>query len=248
MKKLIILALTMVGLLCGCNKEIEKPKGCEFLINHEWEADSIGDSQVISFREDGSFSNWCHCGSPVGDGDLVEKYYYREEEKEIVLLGENGSGHELEVIQIIYTDDFYLVVDAWDEVVTYENENAPVIDTENEEVLDELFMNYDGRDEVSKPCVTILGYENNEITITQYNYDADAKDNYELWTVKCVEEIVFDTYSLTEINGVEEVEYSKLAESDYEFIGEHYTNGYLTFNDEGQVVRVSFYGKTAVWE
>lgn len=48
--------------------------------------------------------------------------------------------------------------------------------------------------------------------------------------------------------GVEEVEFKTLSESDYEFIGEHYTSGYLTFNDEGQVVRVSFYGKTTVWE
>ena len=80
MKKILILLMISI-LLCGCGKTQLPDDACDFLIQAEWEGNDAQCVNAIRFQKDKSFSNWCFCGSPVGDGDLVEEFRYRASDK-----------------------------------------------------------------------------------------------------------------------------------------------------------------------
>ena len=87
MKKIVILFLSGILLLTGCEKK--KTENIELkeysFIGISWTRDSGHDEETIRFNEDGSFSYSCACGNPVNDSDLCENYTYNEKTKEISL-------------------------------------------------------------------------------------------------------------------------------------------------------------------
>ena len=108
MKKILAILLSTSIILTACGKEkIQNryeetttfPKGdkCEFLIDADWECNDAQCVNVIRFNKDKSFSNWCYCGSPVGDSDIIIGYSYNEAEEigsaglKAALRGETGK-------------------------------------------------------------------------------------------------------------------------------------------------------------
>lgn len=238
MKRLCAFLLVML-LLCGCSATEEiKGDDSDFLTQGDWTGNDLYCINVISFGEDGSFSNWCTCGNPVGDSDLSEEFGYRADDRTILLL--DSEGEVMETGKVLYIDEQYLVIDLWDSTYTYENLNAyrPTIRA--------CALEYTGTDELTKPCLTVLGYENDVLTVSAYNYDADAADNYEVWNLPVSENITFTTVSVTVDNGEEWMETGMLSKHDYADVGEFYHTGYLEFNQQGQVVSVVFYGELII--
>lgn len=107
-------------------------------------------------------------------------------------------------------------------------------------------LEYTGTEELSKPCLSILDYNDGILTVSSYNYENDAAENFEIWTFPASENISFSTVTVTIENGNETLEHTVLSEDDYEYIGEFYTSGYLEINYDGQVESVVFYGEVII--
>lgn len=211
---------------------------CEFLINATWEGNDAQCVNGIHFGEDFSFNNWCFCGSPVGAGDVTEQFRYRASDRSILLL--DNEYNLIATGTILYVDDMYLVVDLWEGCYVYEN-----VDIERPTPRN-CALEYTGTEELSKPCLSILDYNDGMLTVSSYNYDNDAADNFEIWTFPASETISFSTVTVTIENGNETLEHTVLTEDDYEYIGEFYTSGYLEINYDGQVESVVFYGELII--
>ena len=88
-KKIIIIATIIIILGIGSflilkyhnKKEDAKynDKLSELITQNNWERDGGGDTEHISFREDGSYGYYCLCGNPVGNSDLYDMYAYDKE-------------------------------------------------------------------------------------------------------------------------------------------------------------------------
>lgn len=235
----MLLAILLV-VFCGCTADEAVSDDCEFLTRGKWEGTDIQCTNVISFKEDGGFSNWCYCGSPVGDSDLAEQFRYRASDHAIQLL--DPEGEIFETGTVLYADDLYLVVDLWGRSYVYENlnEELPTVRT--------CALDYTGTGEITKPCLHVLGYEDGVLTVSSYDYDGDAAADYELWELPVSEDVTFTSVTVNVVGDTETVEFLKLSESDYEHIGEFYTGGYLEFNGDGEVASVVFYGELIVQE
>ena len=131
MKKIIAFFLVLtIGVslsACGQTKEeyyqtfdIEKQEpsaNLDILTSGEWEYSFPGCSYTLRMYKDGSFVNFCGCGSPAGYGDLVEHFLYDDETKTIYLYDEEdiciGTGKVLEI------DKERVVIEKYDEVCEY---------------------------------------------------------------------------------------------------------------------------------
>ena len=245
MKRIFALLLVVLT-LAGCAtkektkttvKETVKSDPCEFLINADWVGDDDACENHISFRKDGSFSNYCACGSPIGDGDIIEKYTYNSKKNTISLYSE---GEVYEEAKILFVDDFYLIVDMWGKVYTYENQKA------NLPQANEIAATEIGNAEFTKPCLMVLGYENNELTVSSHNYDGDSKKLFKEWKLKAAPDIKFKDVSVKVENGVPTMVVKELVEEDYQYIGEYYTGGYFEISEEGTVKSIVFYGELII--
>ena len=234
MKKWILVLMSAM-LLCGCSRNDLPNDVCDFLTEANWEGNDSQCVNVISFNEDGGFSNWCYCGSPVGDSDIVESFRYRASDKTIHLL--DDSDEVVEIGNIQYVDDMYLIVELWDRCYVYENMDTERISPQS------CAVEHIGTDELSKPYLQILGFENGVLTVSAYDYDKDTAANFDTWTLSAQKDIAFSEVIVTVENGAETYEVSQLTEADYEYIGDFYTNGYIEMSNEGQVVSVIFYGE-----
>ncbi len=239
MKRILLLILTL-ALLCGCSG-IPKGDECALLTQADWEGNNPNCINWIRFREDGSFSNSCGCGSPVGDGDLTEQFRYHAADQTVELF--DGDGALIETGKILYLDEAYLVIDLWDSVYTYENLDAyRLIPRENA-------LQYTGTGELTKPYLTILDFKDGVLTVTSMDYDGDAADMFELWELPAAEDIKFSTVSVTVVNDTEEtIETGELTEADYPDIGEYHNGGYFEFNEQGEVTSVVVYGELLIYE
>ena len=103
-KSLIFLLLT--AFLSGCSKLPND--ACDFLIHANWEGNDTQCVNVINFKEDNGFSNWCYCGSPVGDGDVSEEFRYDASNHSILLL--DCDKEIIEKGTILYVDDWYFAL------------------------------------------------------------------------------------------------------------------------------------------
>ncbi len=240
MKKFLIFLLCAF-FLCGCSDtKGNTGDDCDFLIEANWEGNDTQCTNVISFYEDGSFSNWCHCGSPVGNGDVSEKFRYRASDRSIILL--DGEDEIVETGQVLYADDLYLIVDLWGQCYVYEN-----IDKERPTPHISA-LEYTETNEMSKPCLTVLGLEDSILTVSAYNYDRDAASNFEVWTLPVSEDFSCSTVSVTVENEESKVDVAQLTEADYEYIGDYYSYGYFEMNREGEVSSIVFYGELIIWK
>lgn len=235
MKKLILLCISIL-LLCGCSLTELPNDDCNFLVDANWEGIDIQCTNVISFEENGAFSNWCYCGSPIGASDVVEEFRYRSSDKTIHLLDSENNIIETGTIQ--YVDDMYLILDMWDHCYVYENSNV------NRPTPKRCALEYIGTEEQSKPYIHILDYENGILTVSSYDYDNDSSENFDIWTLATSNDIVFSEVNITVENNIETLAVSQLTENDYKYIGDFYTTAYIQINHQGEIVSVIFYGET----
>ena len=118
-KKITIIAIIIIILGIGAflalkyhnKKEDAKynDKLSELITQNNWERDGGGDTEHISFREDGSYAYYCLCGNPVGNSDLYDSYVYDKETNTIKLI--NSYGGKSELIKIKEVSELKLVLD-----------------------------------------------------------------------------------------------------------------------------------------
>ena len=109
-KKIIIVAIIIIILGIGAflalkyhnKKEDAKynDKLSELITQNNWERDGGGDTEHISFREDGSYAYYCLCGNPVGNSDSYDSYVYDKETNTIKLINSYGGKSELIKIKV----------------------------------------------------------------------------------------------------------------------------------------------------
>ena len=244
MKK--ILALFFVFLmLCGCSdtekvtKNNPRIKDAAFLIGKNWENNNESCVYSIGFYENGEFSNSCGCGSPVGNGDMVESFSYSAKDKTVTL--KMCDDLKDETAKILYYDEHYLIIDIWDEAVVYEN-----LDNKLEGVR-ECALQYTKTDKITKAQLAVLGFENGKLKVSANDYDGDAARDFTVWELPCTADVEFCDVSVTVQNGEEEVEYKELSKEDCANIGEFYTGGFVEINSDGFVSGVTFYGELIIY-
>lgn len=226
--------------LCSCSnsKEISSDN-CDFLVEANWEGNDTQCVNVITFKEDGGFSNWCYCGSPVGDGDLIEEFRYRASDRALLLL--DSEGKIIETGTVLYVDDWYLMVDLWGRCYVYENINAECPKSHSDA------LEYTKTDEMTKPCLAVLEYEDGMLQVSSHDYDGDAASDFEKWTLPVSKDFSCSTVSVTVKNQKATVEAMELTEEDFEYIGEYYSHGYFEMNRDGEVSNIVFYGELIIW-
>lgn len=241
MKKLacMLLAATM---LCGCAPGVTSPEhAATVLTAADWQGHDGTCTNTLVLETDGGFSNICACGDPVGDSDLVASYRLREDGHTIELLDADGAA--VHTGEVLYVDGAYLIMRLWDRVYTYEN-TAGYIPAVRDSVKPLV-----GTDALTKPCLTILGYDGDTLTVSAFNYDHDAAANYKVWELKADRDLTVSSVSVTVMNGEEEtIETAALDASDYAAIGENYHSGYFTLSPEGFVTDIVFYGELLIRE
>ena len=129
----------------------------------------------------------------------------------------------------------------WGRCYVYENLDS------NRPIPHSSALEYTGTEELSKPFLRILGYENGMLTVTNYDYEKDTASDFELWTLPAQEDISFSEVLVTIENGKETIEVTTLTEEDYENLGEFYTAGYVEMNRDGEVASIVFYGDTIIY-
>lgn len=252
MKKLLAFLLAAMLLwLCGCVdgtdtenalstpnfQSVAAGSDNELLTNAKWVGNDDSCENRITFKKDRFFSNSCACGSPVGSGDVTEIYSYNDKEKTVELY--DCDGELLETAKILFLDELYLVIDIWDSVYVYENQNG-YIPAVHEEVRDEVLG------EITKPCFSVLEYKDNKLLVSSYDYDGDTPDLFEKWELGAEDDISFKTVTVVDDNGSVSVERAVLNAEDYQYIGEYYTCGYFEFDQNGNVTAITFYGDTVI--
>ena len=194
---------------------------------------------VINFKEDNGFSNWCYCGSPVGDGDVSEEFRYDASNHSILLL--DCDKEIIEKGTILYVDDWYFIVDLWERCYVYEN-------TDKERPLPHsCALEYTQTEEMTKPLLYVLDYEDGMLTVSSHDYDGDAAADFDVWTLPISEDFSCSSVSVTIDQGNESVEVVTLTEDDFEYMGEYYTGGYVEMNRDGEVASIVFYGELIIW-
>ncbi|MBR5473307.1 MAG: hypothetical protein IKU82_04900 [Clostridia bacterium] len=238
MKKVIAIFMVLVMLfVCGCSAKVPKGDKSTLLINARWQGHDGACENKIIFGADNYFSNSCICGEPVGDADVVETYSYNKEKQTLSLYDDKAK--VIESGRVMFLDQCYLVVDLWDDVYVYENQKGhkcTVYDEVKQYVLDDF----------TKPFINVLKFEDGVLTVTSHDYDGDTPDLFEKWELTVADDVSFKEVSVTDNKGEVSAIRRVLTEEDYQYIGEYYTAGYFTFNEDGQVTDIVFYGELVI--
>ena len=140
---------------------------------------------------------------------------------------------------LLYQDNCYLVEKGENGVSVSVEVIASCIPSVYDAVKEEI-------DVTNMPCLAILNYKDGILTVSSFNYDGDAKDEFKLWKLDADDNITFKSISVTDTNGDISIENTVLPKEEYKYIGEHYTYGYFRFNDIGKVTKVIFYGENII--
>lgn len=244
MKKIIAISISLLILISSLVVLFFFDKGdnCDFLINGNWECydQNIGETIRMTFNKDGEYFYNCACGEPVGDSDAYDSYKYDANEKVIKLSGPDTFKSE---IKILYWDEFYLVLKFPEYTRVFENAEKDI-----EEIS---YKKSVGLEKETPALFTALGFKNGELKVAPFNYDGDARGMFKenIFTLKVAENATFKTISETFVNDKRtERDEKVLTEKDYEYFGEYYSHGYTLFNDNGEIQKIIFYGRTEVFE
>lgn len=108
MKKNILAIITILiftFILTACNnqetKKVEKTNDPLPIAGMRWTRKN-GDTEILSFKEDGHFTYYCLCGNPVDNSDICETYTYNKTTNTITL---DCGGAKDEKIKLIEYDD-----------------------------------------------------------------------------------------------------------------------------------------------
>ncbi|MBE6984105.1 MAG: hypothetical protein E7434_00560 [Ruminococcaceae bacterium] len=233
MKRILIILLTLI-MLVGCNEEL-KPTDHDFLINGDWKGFDSDCSYAISFSENESVKISCECGDHIKESALVSKFSYQKSDHMIKLYDKHDK--LLESGSILYSDHSYLIIEMWDNVFVYENQNAAL--TMPNEAAQHHFENY----HKVLPELTILEHADDKLTVSASDYDADAADQYEVWELPLSDEVEYLSISVTSDSESSIVDVSALSDDDIAYIGDFYNIAYLAISAEGRVTSVIFYGE-----
>ena len=101
----IITILIFTFILTACNnqetKKVEKTNDPLPIAGMRWTRKN-GDTEILSFKEDGHFTYYCLCGNPVDNSDICETYTYNKKTNTITL---DCGGAKDEKIKLIEYDD-----------------------------------------------------------------------------------------------------------------------------------------------
>lgn len=138
---------------------------------------------------------------------------------------------------VLFKDDTYVITNGKNDV------NIEIVTSYTPKVHDAAKKYID---DVSLPCLSILKYENDVLTVSSHDYDGDAKDDFKLWKLSCADNITFNCITVVDDKGDVTVDNIVIPKEEYKYIGEYYTGGYVEFNTNGEVSCVSFYGDTVI--
>ena len=199
----------------------------------------IGENLNIRFSEDGEYFYACDCGEPVGDSDIYDSYKYNSKSGVITLSGPEDNKAEA---KLVYCDKYYLALVIDGAFTLFENTDCPVVDQPHESA--ERYV------PANAPLLTILAYdaESKSLTVAPYDYDGDAADLFEdaVTKVEFAEQLDFYDVSVKVENDEARVTKSPVMPYKYNLIGEDYSHGYVTFDDEGKVTGAVFYGELII--
>lgn len=247
MRKLVICIVLVIGLLAlnGCSSSALK--GAEFLTSadHWWFYDEVtGESEKMSFNEDGSFFWCCECGEPVGNSDLYECFEFDRDTQMIRLY--NGYDDTSMEMKVLDYNDYYLLLDVEGEIRGYTSMDGMEYEphTENTEGYLAGYNMYGWFTE---------NYDN-KVVVGPFNYDGDieypenAFNEYVL-----ADDAEFYDYSIKVIQDVQTGE-EDVAENYTELSGEDAMAmlesglGFIWFNDAMEIEKVVFYGSLLIQE
>ena len=199
----------------------------------------IGENLNITFGEDGGYFYACDCGEPVGDSDIYDSYKYNSKTGVITLSGPDGEKAEA---KLVYCDKYYLALVIDGAFSLFENTDCPVVDQPHESAAHYIPEN--------APLLAVLAFdsEKRSLTVAPYDYDGDAADLFEdaVTDLDFSEQLDFYDVSVRVENGEASVTKTPVMPYKYNLIGEDYSHGYVTFDDEGRVTGAVFYGELIV--
>lgn len=237
----VMLSLILLFLVTGCvdigNK---KQKGVypNFLINRNWEYDTLSCTEVLHFYEDGEFAYYEVCGNPVGDSDCYETYSYDEETSTVTVYGYDDSIDDMEIVILRYTNDSLLVSIEGVIKEFYTYNDVPSI---NGDMYDEV-KGYSA-------YVAIGNISDDMIETAPSNVDMDAGGRDLVREEKLSDEVTF--YQLNEdivrVEGDEPdrttVEYTELSREDVVQLGKNgFSSAYIWYDNNLEIKKIVYYG------
>ena len=209
----------------------------EFLVNGNWQT-ADDDKISIDFKKDGKFYVASESGNVIGDLKGFNKYSYNRRFDRIELSGERANVF----FEILYRDKHNLCLKLKNGVLIFKNLDNPIGD--NIAASAEKYI-----DTGKSVSLSFLACKADRVLVAPYNYDRDAKDTFAeyLTEFRLADNVKMTSVSVRIENGREDVSAFELGRGDRKSIGEHYTRGFLLFDDLGYVKEVMFYGSTEVW-
>ncbi len=199
----------------------------------------IGENLNITFTEEGEYFYACDCGEPVGNSDVYDSYAYNAKTGVITLSGPDGEKAEA---KLIYCDENYLGLVIDGAFALFHNLNSPAADDPHESA--ESFI------PENAPALSVLGFNEDKksLTVAPNNYDGDSADSFEdaICNIELADKVDFYSVSVTDDNGEASVSKTPVMPYKYDAIGEDYSYGYVTFDDEGKVTGAIFYGELVI--
>ncbi len=249
MKKLFVLVigLVMIFSFAGCGDGHTSKGGEEILTASEYwyYFDEVtGETEKMSFSDDGTFYWGCECGEPIGDSDLLELYDYDAKNK-IIKLYNDYDDYSMEMEVLDYSD-YHLLLRIDGEIKDYTYSDPDVIGSLNVENTEKYLAGYDG-------VFHTTGGDEDSAILTLHDYDGDAE-----YPENAFKEYTFaddvEFYSLdvkTSIKNEEVVSHNEdYMEIDKESAVVAMDGGsvFVWFDDDLKISKMLFYGAVVVQE
>lgn len=139
---------------------------------------------------------------------------------------------------VLFKDDIYTITKGENgvEVSIREEAVVPTVHDVAKEYIDDRAL----------PCLAVLSYEDNLLTVASYDYDGDAKDDFKLWKLTTTDNATFNSIMVIDKKGRASLTVEDIPPEAEKYIGDYYTCGYFEFNPNGEVTHVTFYGDTVI--
>ena len=250
MKKIYLALLMCVFLMVGCGEK--KATFPEELVDKDWLFyDGVaGESLVMNFHSDGTYSYHCSCGEPVGNSDLYELYEF-DPETSIITLSNDYDDNTSE-IEVICYNEHHMMVKVDGEIKDF---NLVEFDTTSNFYWMEGEQYFSGYQSFSR----IIEMNEEEVKCAPLGYDSQGMysegpfETYKLAADVEYSELTITSWRTTDGELENEDRYEKsfkeFNEEDLAYVRE---NGggtaFLWFNDQMEIEKVLFWGENAIVE
>ena len=242
MKKLVV-CITLImcmAMLAGCGGQVKADSDFLRASDYWWFYDEVtGESEKMSFKDDGTFYWGCECGEPVGDSDLYELYDYDKETQTVKLYNDyDDSSMEMKVLNY---SDYHLLLEQDGEIKGYTSEESG-LDVANSETY---FKDYNMH-------AWVMDFKDGEVVLGPFDYDGDVEypDN------------AMVAYTLAEDAEFYDLQIKKTIEDDGEFVKITHTPlsreegmkildgnyGFVWFNEDMEIEKFTYFGEIINWE